>query len=237
MGKQNISLVIPAHNESDVISKTVKDFLENFPNAEIIVVDDGSSDNTYGIAKSVKNKRLKVVRLSERSGKGAAVAEGVKKAGNGIVGFVDADGAFDSSSLEKLLENFGQYDAVIASKWKGRKFGEVGGSFAKKAFGRFWNAMTRILLDLDFYDTQAGLKIFKAAALKKACTGLIGRGFEFDAELLYKLKLGGLNIKEVYIAPKNVEKSRFSYLNIPSMLFNMVRMVVILKLFPGSRKQ
>ncbi|MFH0890131.1 MAG: glycosyltransferase family 2 protein [Candidatus Aenigmatarchaeota archaeon] len=237
MVKQNISLVIPAHNEAGVINKTVSDFLENFPNAEIIVVDDGSSDNTYWVAKSVKNKRLKVVRLSERSGKGAAVAEGVKKAGKEIIGFVDADGAFDSSSLEKVLKNFGQYDAVIASKWKGRKFGEVEGSFAKKAFGRFWNAMTRIFLGLDFSDTQAGLKVFKAAAVKKACTCLIGKGFEFDAELLYKLKLAGFGIKEVYIAPKNVEKSRFSYLNIPSMLFNMVRMVVILKLSSKSGKQ
>ncbi|MBI4177578.1 MAG: glycosyltransferase [Candidatus Aenigmarchaeota archaeon] len=232
-----ISIVMPAHNEAAAIRKTVTDFLRAFPKAEIIAVDDGSSDGTRAILNSIGSRRLRVLQLPKRSGKGAAVMKGVGLATKNLVAFVDADGAFGPSSLKKLVRDLDGYDCVIASKWKGKKFSEVGGSAPKKAFGRIWNAVARGLLGLEFEDTQAGLKLFRSAAIRRIGTDLFCRGFEFDAEILYRLTKNGFRIKEIFVEPKDVKKSRFSYLNMPAMLSSIFFMAVALKLFskPGKR--
>lgn len=233
----DISIIIPAYNEADMIRTTVTNFLRSFPNAEMIVVDDGSVDGTYEKVKSMHSKNIKVVRMPKRSGKGAAVMRGVEIASKELIAFVDADGAFNPDSLKKLLRALDGYDCVIASKWKGRKFGEVEGSPAKKLFGRLWNLLSRTLLGLKFDDTQAGLKLFRAGAIKNTGAGLFGKGFEFDAEILYKLKKSGFKTKEVFVKPKNISKSRFSYLNVPFMLLNIIIMSIILKFFSKSGKR
>ncbi|MBI2084923.1 MAG: glycosyltransferase [Candidatus Aenigmarchaeota archaeon] len=225
-----ISIIIPARNEADVIKKTILEFSRSFPKAEIIVVDDGSEDETYGISKSMGSKKIKVIRLPKKSGKGAAVMEGVRHATKKLVAFADADGAFGPADLSRLVRELNGYDCVIASKWKGKKFGEVDGSFPKKIFGRLWNTISRLLLGLEFDDTQAGLKLFRSGAIKKIGR-IFGKGFEFDAEILYRMKKGGMSIKEVFVRPKHIKKSSFSYLNIPLMLFNMLAAAVLLKLF------
>ncbi|MBI1972277.1 MAG: glycosyltransferase [Candidatus Aenigmarchaeota archaeon] len=231
-----ISIIIPAHNEAETIKSTVTGFLRGFPDAEIIVVDDGSTDGTFGEVESIRSKKVKIVR-QKRSGKGAAVMSGVSIAGERLVAFVDADGAFGVGSLKTLVEKLNGYDCVIASKWKGQKFADVEGGAAKKVFGRLWNLLSRILLGLEFEDTQAGLKLFRATAIKKTGASLIGKGFEFDAEILYKLKRSGFKIREVFVRPKNTKKSRFSYLNIPFMFLNMLAMAVALKLFSKYGKR
>lgn len=230
-----ISIIIPAHNEAAIIKKTVTDFSRSFSDAEIIVVDDGSDDGTYEKVKSIRSKKIKILRLQKRSGKGAAVMKGVEIASKDLIAFADADGAFDANSLKKLLQNLNGYDCVIASKWKGRKFSEVEGSAAKKLFGRFWNLLSKILLGLEFEDTQAGLKLFRSAAIKTIGIELLGKGFEFDAEILYKLKRSGFKVKEFFVKPKNTKKSRFSYLNIPAMLLNMLVIAIVLKAFSKFR--
>ncbi|MBI4167936.1 MAG: glycosyltransferase [Candidatus Aenigmarchaeota archaeon] len=230
-----ISIVIPAHNEAAAIKKTVTDFLRSFPNAEIIVVDDGSEDGTYEIANSIKNRRLKIFRVPKKQGKGAAVMKGVAAATKDLIAFVDADGAFNPGSLKKLIRALNGYDCVIASKWKGKKFREVEGGAAKKTFGRLWNLMSRILLGLEFEDTQAGLKLFRSYAVKSIGSGLLCKGFEFDAEIIYRLKRKGFRIKEIFIRPNSVKKSRFSYLNMPRMFSSIIVMAVMLKFFPDRR--
>ena len=77
------------------------------------------------------------------------------------------------------------------------------------------------------------LLIIPSGAIKKIGR-IFGNGFEFDAEILYRMKNGGANIKEVFIKPKNIKKSSFSYLNIPFMFANMLVAAVVLKLFSKS---
>ncbi len=237
MTAHSVSLIIPAYNEAGCIVGTVTNFLRAFPDLEIIVVDDCSEDETSGRVGEIRSRRLKLIRLKKRSGKGVAVMEGIRHSRRGIVGFVDADGAFGPVDLQKLLDNLDGYDAVIASKWKGASFSNVEGSAAKKVFGRFWNSLTRILLGLNLDDTQAGLKIFRAHAVKGIGTNLMGGGFEFDAEILYKLKKRGYRINEIFIRPKHVGKSSFSYLKIPSMFANIFRMAVALRFFSKAGKR
>ncbi len=237
MDGRGVSLVIPAYNEADRIANTITDFLRSFPKLEIIVVDDCSKDGTPEKVEAIRSRRVKLIRLAKRSGKGAAVMEGIKNSRRGVIGFVDADGAFGPNDLKRLAGNLGGYDCVVASKWKGMSFGSVEGSVVKKIFGRFWNSFTRLLLGLTLDDTQAGLKIFRARAIRSIGTGLIGGGFEFDAEILYKLAARGYSINEIFIRPKSVGKSSFSYLKIPSMFANIARMAVILRFFYESGKR
>ena len=230
-----ISIIIPAHNEAAVIKKTIADFLRAFPKCETIIVDDRSIDRTYEVVRSIRDRRVRAIRLAKRSGKGAAVMKGVALARKKLIAFADADNAFGSDSLKKLVSALDGYDCAIASKWKGKKFSEVEGNFSKKIFGRFWNLLSRTLLGLEIEDTQAGLKLFRANAIKGI--ELFGRGFEFDAEILYKLKRDGFKIREVFIRPKNARKSSFSYLNIPPMFLNIILMAVMLKFSSKSRKR
>jgi glycosyltransferase involved in cell wall biosynthesis len=100
-----ISIVIPAHDEEKFIRKTVTKLHRNFPRAEIIVVSDGSTDNTAGIVKNLQKEiaNLKLVEFEQRIGKGAAILQGFKIAKGEIIGFIDADDAFKMKGIKKLV--------------------------------------------------------------------------------------------------------------------------------------
>ncbi len=218
-----LSMVVPAHNEEKSIQKTVSGILGKIRGSEVIVVCDGCTDRTFDKANAIKGS-VKVVRFGSQRGKGAAIAEGFKAARGRYVGFVDADGAFSPESVSKILGQLKRHDCAIASKWKGRKFSEVRGGFSKKLFGRAWNAMIKLLIGLDFSDTQAGLKIMRMAVLEKIGTRFSSNGFEFDVELLKKIKESGFDIKEVYIPTRAVEKSSFTFDHIPGMFLSLLNL-------------
>jgi len=221
MSGQKLSIVVPAHNEEKSIQKTVSGILGKIRGSEVIVVCDGCTDRTFERAKAIKGN-VKVIRFGEQRGKGAAIAEGFKVARGQYVGFVDADGAFSAESISKILGQLKHHDCVIASKWKGRRFSEVRGGLSKKLFGRAWNAMIKLMIGLDFSDTQAGLKIMRMAVLKKIGTGFRSRGFEFDVELLKKIKESEFDIKEVYVPTRTVKKSSFTFCHVPGMFLSLL---------------
>jgi glycosyltransferase involved in cell wall biosynthesis len=107
----SLSIVIPAKNEADAIGTAVAGAKKEYPEAEIIVVDDGSSDDT---AKVAEQAGAKVVRHPESLGNGAAVKAGARAASGDIIAFMDGDGQHDAAEFGKLLEKLDQgYDMVI----------------------------------------------------------------------------------------------------------------------------
>jgi glycosyltransferase involved in cell wall biosynthesis len=220
-----ISIVLPAHNEEEKIHTILSDLTAKFPNSEMIVVCNACTDSTPQIVENFGkvNKNVKCINLTQL-GKGIALIEGFKHAKGEIVGYVDADYAFDANDVFKIISELKNSDCVIASKWKGQKFSSAYGSFGRKVASRIWNFLVKILLGLEFQDTQAGLKFFKKEVFDSIDKDFVCKGFAFDAELLYKIKNKGFKIKEVYIKPKPTRKSTFSFKHAPKMLFDIIKL-------------
>jgi len=217
------SIIIPAHNEEKNIGDFLQDLSKKKLGDEIIVVCNGCTDRTPEVVKNIRNPRIRVVILPE-AGKGAAIIKGFGQAKYDYMGFVDADGAFRLEDIKNIIDSLKDYDCAIASKWKGQKFSSVHWPPTRKAFSRVWNFFVNILLKLGLEDTQAGVKFLRRSVYYTIDHNFICKGFEFDVELLLKIKRKGFRIKEIYTPVKNSKKSTFSLLNTPKMFINLLRL-------------
>lgn len=211
-----LSLIIPAYNEELRIEGTIISYVtklkEHFKNFEILIILNGCKDNTLEVVKEIQKKYpeyIKYKNFEEAIGKGGAIIEGLKISKGELIGFVDADDAFDIQEIIKLIQFLDSNDCVIASKWKDKSFTEVTEPFTRKFFSRGWNILARTLLDLKFKDTQAGAKFFKKKVKDAIGNNFICKQFAFDAELLFKMKEKKFKIIELYIPSKHMEGSTF----------------------------
>ena len=220
-----ISIIIPAHNEGKRIESTLNSLHSTFPGEEIIVVSNGSTDNTIEILKSWKEKYagLKYLEFSDKLGKGGAIVEGLKLANNEIVGFIDADDAFDLNFIKNYLVELNNYDCLIASKWKDKNIFQVNEPLLRKILSRVWNLLVRILLNLNYYDTQAGAKFFKLEVCKKIESKFTSKGFAFDVELLYKIRRNKFKIKEIYVPSRYIPGSTFRLKHCKNMFKDLLK--------------
>ncbi len=142
----NLSIVIPAKNEEGAIGSVVSTARETFPDAEIIVVDDGSTDSTASVAES---EGASVVRHPESLGNGAAVKSGARAASGEILAFMDGDGQHDARELGSLLEHLSNgYDMAIGARDNG-SHANVGRLFANGMYNNIASLMSgRRILDL-----------------------------------------------------------------------------------------
>lgn len=223
----SLSIIIPAYNEGKRIEKTINSVYGAFrDDLELIVVSNGSTDNTVYVLRRLKRKykSLKILVFKKKLGKGGAIIEGLKVAKKNILGFLDADDAFDLKEIKKAMAYFKDYDCVIASKWKSQSFFNVNEPFLRKLFSRGWNLLVRLLLGLDFHDTQAGAKFVKKRAYGEISkNGFIARGFEFDVEMLCRLKQNNFKIKETFIPSRFIAGSRFSLKYMFPMFKNLIK--------------
>lgn len=213
---KQVSLIIPAYNEEARIRNTVinydKHLNRKFRDYEIIVVLNGCRDKTLEIVKELQPKinKLKFMNFEGKIGKGGAIIEGMKYSEGEIIGFVDADDAFDIRGVISLVESVKEnVDCAIASKWKNQRFKDVDEPFTRKIMSRGWNALVWIILGLEYKDTQAGAKFFKKKVVDKIGFNFASKDFTFDAELLYKIKLNRFKIREVFVSSRYVHGSTF----------------------------
>ena len=225
-----ISLVVPAHNSADVIAQTAKNYCTLLSKLagkyELIVVCNACTDDTEHIARkiAVKNRHIKAISIKER-GKGYAVLKGFKTAKYRIIGFMDADCVFDLDSVAEMIEQLEKHDCVIASKWLGKNVFSIPEPLTRKVLAVGWKALTIFLLHMRFHDTQAGCKFMKQRAFNAIGKKFICNGFDFDVELLYKLKNKGFDIKEVYVPLAKVYPfSTFRLKFVPGMFWRMFRL-------------
>jgi len=228
----NFSLVIPAYNEEKRIRKVLETYTKSLEglNYEIIVVCNGCRDRTEDIVRDFvqKNhlKNLRVLVFKEKLGKGGAVIQGFKVAKGKFMGFVDADLSTSPQEFLKLVRILEKekLDGVIGSrKIKGAKI-LIPQPFFRRFASKCFNIIVRALFGLPFKDTQCGAKVFNAEAIKSILTELKLKGFEFDVEILWRLKKEGFRVKEVPIVWKHEKGSRFSFKNSPKMLINLIRL-------------
>jgi dolichyl-phosphate beta-glucosyltransferase len=213
--KWNLSVIIPVFHEENRIERCIKEsvtFLKNckkIKNFEIIFVADKSGDSTIDLIKKYAkvNKKIKLIVNKKREGKGGSVQIGMLKAKHELMMFYDADLSTPLYEIDKFLDLIPDHDILIASR--GLKESKVEKKLFKTILSRGFSLLKKILLNIDFKDTQCGFKMFK-----KKCKVIFEKqrikSDAFDAEILYIAKKIGFKIKEVPVTWIDSDMSNFN---------------------------
>ena len=213
-----VSIVIPALNEAARIGSSLEkicSFLDKRGlTAEVIVVDDGSTDRTSEIAASFKRKVVRVVSNNKNQGKGYSVRKGFFQSRGTWVLFTDSDLSAPIEELDALLKAAaGGTDIVIGSRALDRSTILVHQPRLRECGGIVYNWAVQLLLGLSIKDTQCGLKLFHRERLKSVFQQQTIHGFGFDPELLFLAKRHGLEILEIPVAWSHDEGSKVQFLS------------------------
>ena len=199
-----ISVIIPVYKQAQTIRQdiySIYDTLERIRyNYEIIVVVDGTKiDNSYNEIKKLKLKNLKLFGYENNHGKGYAVRYAMARAKGDYIAFIDAGMEIDPNGLSLIIEQLEWYEADIIVGSKRHPASIVNYPFQRKIISFGAQIISRILLNINVRDTQAGLKIFKRQVLEKVLPRLLIKNYAFDLELLSVSNR--LGFSRIYEAP------------------------------------
>ena len=214
-----LSIVIPAFNEHARIEGTLKRVMacvqERGWDAEVLVVDDGSTDETVAIVQHwmESHGRLHLVKNPGNRGKGYSVRNGLLQAAGDIVMFTDADLSSPMEEAERLMAAIDAgADVAIGSRWLDKQKQTVHQPLYRRFFGRCFNKVTRLVMGLPFKDTQCGFKAFKREAAQTIFRLQTIERWGFDPEILFIAQKLRYKIVEVPVTWGHDERSRISYL-------------------------
>ena len=201
------SIVIPAYNESTRLSATLEKVLayvqEQRWEAEVIVVNDGSRDNTADIVRgyAAKDPALRLVENPGNRGKGYSVRNGMLNARGRIVLFSDADLSSPIEEAPKLFQALAQgADIAIGSRWLRAETQTQRQPLHRQLFGRIFNLLLRLTLGLHYKDTQCGFKAFKQPAVHTIFPLQKIERWGFDPEILFLARKFRFKVQEVPVA-------------------------------------
>ena len=216
----SLSIIVPAYNEATRLGNSLRAIVtylnENFPDAELIVVDDGSSDKTAQIARERLdeggNLRTSLISYKSNLGKGRAVRLGLQAARGEIALFSDADLSTPISESPKLIEPIETdvCDVAFGSRALDRELIGVRQSWRREQGGRVFNLAVRLATGLPFWDTQCGFKAFRMSVCRPLIEAATIDRFGFDVELLYLAYKAGLRLKEIPVRWDHNEGSKIN---------------------------
>jgi dolichyl-phosphate beta-glucosyltransferase len=213
------SIVIPAYNESARIPATLQSVVAcvraNKWSAEIIVVNDGSTDSTAQVVRDIalQSPEVRLIENPGNRGKGYSVRSGILQALGEIVMFTDADLSAPIEEADRLFAAIAAgADIAIGSRWleSGRQTHRQ--PLYRQLFGRCFNAVCRMVMRLPFADTQCGFKAFTRSAAHTVFQLQTIERWGFDPEILFIAIKRGFRIVEVPVSWAHDERTRMSYL-------------------------
>jgi len=217
--RPRISIVIPAFNEGARIGNALRQVLRCVHgrdwHAEILVVNDGSTDRTASIVEEFAqvHPEVRLLNNDRNRGKGFSVRHGELHAVGEIVMFTDADLSAPMEEAELLFAALRQgADIAIGSRWLERNRQTFKQPLYRQFFGRCFNAITRLVMGLPFADTQCGFKAFRRPVAQTIFQLQRIERWGFDPELLFIALKRGYKIQEVPVTWGHDERSRLSYL-------------------------
>lgn len=198
---------MPAFNEAGRLGQSLRAILEYLnkmsPGADLIVVDDGSDDDTVAIAEQALANpgrvNAQVIAYQPNRGKGYAVRRGLLACKGRIALFSDADLSTPITETPKLVDPIeqGEYDLTFGSRALDRRLIGVHQPWRREQGGRVFNLAVRLATGLPFWDTQCGFKAFRMSACRPIIEAANIDRFGFDVELLYVSQVAGLRLKEI----------------------------------------
>lgn len=196
--KINLSIIMPAYNEGLHIFDNLKKVVSTIKNKqfEIIVVDDGSEDNTYKESQRAAKlfKNIKPIRIKKNQGKGASLFYGFQKSKGKLIAFLDADLEISPKYLVKLLAVMNKTQADVVAGVKDPITNHF--PLPRRIASALYRNTVNILFGLNISDTQTGIKLFKREVLESSIPRLKVSRFAFDLELLVAASRFGYNIVE-----------------------------------------
>jgi dolichyl-phosphate beta-glucosyltransferase len=224
--KMNYSIVIPAYNEAKRLGPTLEKVLAYVQqqgwDAEVIVVNDGSKDNTAEIVRAFaeRNPYLRLVENPGNRGKGYSVRNGMLKARGDVIVFTDADLSSPIEEMPKLLQALERgADIAIGSRWLQADLQTTRQSLHRQLFGRIFNGLNRVILGLQFADTQCGFKAFTSRAAQTILPLQRIERWGFDPEILFLACKFGFRVEEVPVQWGHVGGTRINPLVDGSHMF------------------
>lgn len=209
---KSLSVVIPAYNEKQRIKNTI-DIVLKYLNKkkikfEIIIVDDGSNDNTVDEVKKFKGKNIRIIKNGRNYGKGYTVRNGILNSKYEYVLFSDADLSTPINMLERFENYIKDYDVIIGSRALSESDIQIKQPFYREFMGKMFNKIVRLFTVRGIKDTQCGFKLFKTDVAKRIFNKATLNGFGFDVEILYIAKLNRIKVAEVPVVWKNSRLSK-----------------------------
>lgn len=216
-----LSVILPSYNNGACLPATIRRIRRTCPgNTEIVIVIDGSSDETLRILSRLDSRRphIRIVTHTLRRGKGAAVRDGARAARGRYIAFIDADMAIDPSYVAqglKWLQKDPLLNAVIAR----RKTYHT--STVRRALHSVFHWVEYLLFRMPYHDTQAPMKIFRAPVAKAIFARLQTRSYAFDIEVLFRTMIRGNGVAEILVLQRKTSSS----LRWDLLLFSLIELL------------
>lgn len=198
------SIIIPAFNEGRRLGSTLEQVTafvaQQHWRAEVIVVNDGSTDNTADLVREFarQNAAIRLVENPGNRGKGFSVRNGMMNAHGDVLLFTDADLSAPISEAPKLLAAIeAGADVAIGSRWLDPSLQTHRQTILRQVLGRGYNLLMRVILGLNFKDTQCGFKAFTSHAARLIFPLQHIERWGFDPELLFLAKRAELKVREI----------------------------------------
>ncbi len=229
--RRSLTVVVPCYNEAARLPGTLRG-IHNYLNreiqdAELIVVDDGSSDSTLEILDRLRPTLplLKVISYARNRGKGFAVRTGILEATKEAVLFCDADQSTPISELGRFWPSLDDgASVIIASRYSRRSVISVPQPFHRRLLGKIFRMLVSLLGVRGLADTQCGFKLFRADDARTLFSRLATDGFSFDVEVLLRARRLGLRVRQVAVRWDHSDDSRIRVCRDPlRMLLELVK--------------
>ncbi len=208
------SIIIPAYNEQNRIASTlnsIQDWIaESKVNAEIIIVSDGSTDQTCQVVNQYLSQTVKLIQYTQNKGKGYAIKQGIQLSLGEYILFTDADNSTPITELQNLMHQLKNTnsDIAIGSRYLKSSNVKIKQSSSRILIGRIGNFIIRLFLIDGILDTQCGFKLFKHRVAKEIFNLQKVKRFGFDMEALVIATNLGYKITEVPVSWFNSTDSR-----------------------------
>ena len=199
MGKTKISIIIPAYNEAETIGDVINKIINLYPDFEMIVVNDGSTDNTASVAKDAG---ALVYSHPYNIGNGAAIKSGVRFASGKILVFMDGDGQHDPREIEKLLEYFPNYDMVVGARPKGHQ-----ASWGRALGNWIYNRLATYVAKFPVKDLTSGFRAVKSDVARNLLY-LLPSTYSYPATLTLGVLRSGRSMRYIPINAQSRKKGK-----------------------------
>jgi len=199
MNKTEVSIIIPAFNEAQTIGDVVTRIKTLYPGFEVIVINDGSTDDTGKVAKETG---AIVYSHPYNIGNGAAIKSGIRIASSDILVFMDGDGQHDPKEIEKLIEHFPAFDLVVGARQKGHQ-----ASWGRALGNRIFNWLASYVAKFPVQDLTSGFRAIKSEIAHNLLY-LLPNTYSYPTTLTLGVLRSGKSLKYVHINTQNRKKGK-----------------------------